>query len=74
MEPSTEVFGFALSGIFLNKILHGHMALLEPGIVLHPFANSGQIVVSVHAKQFIARKMIQQEGVNTHLIELAHLP
>src|SRR5262249_39091724 len=56
---------------FLDEILHGHLALLEARIVFHPFTNPRKIIVSVHTKQLIAGKMIEQKRVDTHLIKFA---
>src|SRR4029453_16131100 len=56
---------------FLDKILHGHLALLEARIVFHPLANPRKVIVPVHAKQLIAGKMIEQKRMDSHLIKLA---
>src|SRR4030095_16237987 len=53
---------------FFDKILHGHLALLEARIVFHPFTNPRKIVFSVHAKPHIDGKMVDHKHGATHII------
>src|SRR5262245_57141334 len=58
----------------LDEILHRHLALLEARIVFHSLTNPCQVIISIHTKQLIAGKMIEQKRVNTHLIKFADRP